>query len=331
MADWTVTTGTITGVVGSLITLLDTELVTNRGWTVVYSGTNKKVYRAAGGAMNGWRLRVDDNGPGAGGAKEARVRLYKTMSDVDTGTVPVPDTTHIANGVFIRKSTTADATARSYIAAGDDRTFYLFISTGDTAGLYFGFLVGDYAYRIPSDAHGVMIIGRHTENSAAATGEATAMFSVSRNNDSLGPVPTSSIASFLGGNTAGLASSTPAIKTCSEGLCSMYSSGGSSGNDALGGFAAFPNGGDNRLLLGELELVSGSFGSLSKRGLLRGLCMVAHAPSNFNDGDTFNGTGALAARSYRIVKRVQGALNNSLSLSSNGIIALETTTPEVGA
>src|SRR3990167_8837593 len=80
------------GQVGSLNDVLYACLVTGygaktgAGWTRTYddAANDTSVYRQGAGCQ--FYLRVDDGGPGAAGAKEARFWGYETMSDVDTGT-----------------------------------------------------------------------------------------------------------------------------------------------------------------------------------------------------------------------------------------------------
>lgn len=91
------------------------------GWSKVYSGTNKAVYRsndaqAHGGGMY---LRVDDSS-----TTTPRVVGYESMSDVDTGTGPFPTAAQVSGGGYWYKSA-AGATNRGYALFGDSRTFYI--------------------------------------------------------------------------------------------------------------------------------------------------------------------------------------------------------------
>jgi hypothetical protein len=96
------------------------------GWSKVYSGTNKAVYRsndvqAHGGGMY---LRVDDSS-----TTTPRVVGYESMSDVDTGTGPFPTSTQLSGGGYWYKSG-AGATVRGYALFGDSRTFYIAFNPG---------------------------------------------------------------------------------------------------------------------------------------------------------------------------------------------------------
>jgi hypothetical protein len=122
-------TGTITGQVGSLITVLDAILVTGEGWTKPFTGTNGAHYQQAGGS--GYQLFVNDNAPGAAGAREAIWRGCEsaTAYGVLTDAFPTAALVTDANCV-IRKSDTADATPRTYWAVADDRFIILVIQFG---------------------------------------------------------------------------------------------------------------------------------------------------------------------------------------------------------
>jgi hypothetical protein len=58
------------------------------------------------------------------------------------------------------------------------------------------------------------------------------------------------------------------------------------------------------------------------RGKLRGIYYPMHNSVNFSDGDTFNGAGDLAAKSFRILKGV------GFNGTSTYVGAVETTEPE---
>jgi hypothetical protein len=121
---------TLTGQVGSLTAVLDAVLVngftgfTALGWSINQTTTNKRGYKqnlTGSNNASGMLLYVDDTGPGAGAAREARVCGFETMSAITpTGTGQFPTSAQSAVGtgqLVIRKSTTADATT----AQLDDR------------------------------------------------------------------------------------------------------------------------------------------------------------------------------------------------------------------
>jgi hypothetical protein len=139
------------------------------GWTKPFTGTNKAAFR--GGSTNNsaqFYFRIDESGGTTGGQKEAAVRAYESMSDVDTGTGPFPTVAQAANGLCWRKSNTADATARPWAVVADDRGFYLQVNHGGTAATtslqYFGWFP---SYK-SADAYNCVLTGDGTFNSATA-------------------------------------------------------------------------------------------------------------------------------------------------------------------
>lgn len=136
----------LTGQPGSLLNLLDTCLVGTAG--IAYSGipsagwskpfhdpvNHKAAFRnslAAGGS--GVYARVDDSGTAtAAGAREACVRLFSAMSDIDTGSDPTPTVAQAANGTIYRKSQTIDIAARKWFLVADGRTLTMYIQSNDT-------------------------------------------------------------------------------------------------------------------------------------------------------------------------------------------------------
>ncbi|HRI96923.1 MAG TPA: hypothetical protein PLZ93_15015 [Nocardioides sp.] len=189
---------TLTGEVGSLSSLLKTVLVgtsgvaygtgadekTAAGWTKPYDTGNKVVLRnslAEGGV--GCYLRCDDGAIGTGGARDGMCRVYGSMSDVDTGTDYLPPVGSYANGGVIRKSTTANSTARPWIIVADELTCY--VQTEWTSGVFALYGFGDFASEIIGDAYRYFGFFGPNENSGAcaiAIGGATSFASPSESN-----------------------------------------------------------------------------------------------------------------------------------------------------
>lgn len=88
------------------------------GWEKVFTKPNVAVYRSADPLSTRALLRVDDSI-----GVFARVQLYESMTDVDNGIAPAPQT--IAGGYYWHKSTMGDNSARYWMCAGDSRGFYL--------------------------------------------------------------------------------------------------------------------------------------------------------------------------------------------------------------
>lgn len=172
----------LVGGVSSLINLLDKCLVTGygsappAGWTKPFTGTDKAVFRnsvAAGGS--GMYLRVVDDGSLTGGARNASIRGYSTMSGVDTGADETPSVAQQSVGCVWRKSDTVDATARAWLLFADERTFYLYSNTGTSTGGAGDstYPAGDFASYVPADGYAWMVGGRATAAAGGTNGETT--------------------------------------------------------------------------------------------------------------------------------------------------------------
>jgi len=275
---------------------------THTGWSQPFTpATNQCAYQPVAG--NQMYLNVNDNGPGAGAAKEARCRSYETMSALDTGTGPFPTAAQLTAGAIARKSTTADATARAWVLLADDRVFYLFMLSGDAvpSGSYMNLSFGDlFSVQGAGDAYRTMIIGRPTENSGTAA------------NEGFGRQVMASGVSPLGGHytARNFAGAAGAVQS------------GKFGNAAWGSST------DPGYLISFMQVSSsdGSYlfaplwwldGATSTRGRLRGLWHSAVGTPT--DGDTISGTGALSGKTLYLLKQIpnNGALASMIGLETS--------------
>lgn len=284
---------TITGQAGSLVAALDAILVTGygakpaAGWTKTFTGTNGAVFRPGAGTQ--YYFNVNDNGPGAGSFREARILGYETMSAFATGTNLFPTAAQAANGIFARKSATLDASARAWKAFADARTIYLFVQTGDLAGRYFAWMFGDVYSLKSSDTHNCMIVARSTENSGTSASEVWGKhYFISGS--------LTGVACYIARNTAGGAGA--------QGVAPVGNftfTNGSTHAAAQAGSVTFKNASDNNIYLSPIWIHGGS-GDSSYRGRMRGIWHYAHADSTCSDGDTINGTGTLTGKSFEVIK-----------------------------
>lgn len=283
---------TLSGTTGSLVALLDACLVTGygsksaAGWTKPYTAASKAVFRAGGGTQ--FYLDVDDAGPGVGTFKEARMRGYETMTAVATGTGPFPTAAQLSTGIICRKSATADATARAWILIADDKTFYLFVLTGDSAGVYFAFGFGDFYSTLSGDAYRCMINGRASENVATATTE---------NLDKVqygGNTFTASTGFYVSRAYTGAGGALAMVKQGDNQLFAGTSEAGMSGS------LPFPNSTDGGYYITRVPISEPS--GRTRRGWLRGFWHFGHAVGSVVDTDTITGSGDLAGRSFLIIK-----------------------------
>lgn len=271
------------------------------GWTKPLTGTNKAAFKA--GAGNQFYLRVQDDAPAS--ATTARVRGYETMSDVDTGTGLFPTVAQLANGMFVRKSAAANVTTRAWVAFADDRTLYLGISTGDTAGVYYGYAFGDFYSLVNSDGFRTMILADITENTGSgANGFATLSYQ---------------LINFSGHYMAraytGLGTAVGFGKHVAFGEMEQ---GGSTGSGTM----VFPTA-DGGIYLSPFRMDDASTSpAKSPRGYLRGMWVSAHSGSGFADGDTFTGTGDLAGKTFYIMKSMYNgtAVGHVIFETSNTVL-----------
>lgn len=338
----------LTGQVGKLTDLLDAVLVngygaqTAAGWTINQTTTNKRGYKqnlTGSNNSSGMLLYVDDTGPGAGAAKEARACGFETMSAITpTGTGQFPTSAQSAVGVgtlVVRKSATADATARPWTIVANGQTVYIFIETGDITAPQLAtmpFVFGDFKSYKTSDQYAVCIIGRTAENSASANIDPLSAVGAADNvimnlNNVL-------IGHYIARHWTAVGSSVRAGKVLTavpqidpRGSYGPWSSDvnttlGASFN-GIGRISStpvglpFPNGPDGSLWLAPIYLNH----SWAIRGYLAGLWAPLHdRPLAHNDTLTA-ASGTLSGKSF-VAQNI--AFFNSVSVSENGQILAET-------
>lgn len=290
---------TLNGTVGALITVLDAILVNGygsqsaAGWTKPYSGTNTAVYRMATSGNSGFYLDVNDNGPGTGAAREARMRGYETMSAVGTGTNAFPTAAQLTNGLSIRKSSTADSTARAWYCLANGSVFYLFVESNDftSPNACPGFMFGDILSYKSADPYNCAIIGTATEQSSTPGTNATLFAALVITTTGSPAIHNGNLTShYIARSSSAVAGSLAFGKHVDCGKAMNASMGvGTAGSDMM----AYPNAADNGLILCPVFVHHG--GTL--RGQLKGVWAPAHALP-VGTGDIINGTGNLAGKSF---------------------------------
>jgi hypothetical protein len=290
----------VSGTAGALITLLDAILVNGygakpaAGWTKPFSGTNLAAYRMSTAlGANGHYLRVDDTG-----TQEARWTGFESMSAISTGTGEFPTSAQLTGGLFARKSSTADATARPWICFADEKRFYLWIfcaqtTFGNTASTDGTMWFGQGNSYVPSDAFFTFAIGR------AATGVSTeraAAADAGTFNASIGHYVARA---YTGVGTSFNSSKTP--------------------NDIFGatriGIAASPYPGAG----GELNIteIFSREASDYLRGIFPGIFSPVHnLPAN--NFDTFSGTGDLAGVEFLLLPVYESTSPARIVVQTNG-------------
>lgn len=304
----------LTGVAGALITCLDAILVngygsmTAAGWTKEYSTTNKAVYRMATTSNTGFYVDVNDAAPVT--AKEAEMRGYEVMSGIATGTGPFPTAGQSSFGTVLRKSNTADSTARPWYCIADDSCFYFFADTGDFSSPSYasGFMFGDFFSYKAGDTYGCAIIGVSSENTGATT---TNQYMGSLSTTITALNSTAVLGHYVARHWTTVGGAIRVSKFTSP---LAYVTGGGAAGIGADATCTYPNGPDSALELAPVWLGH----SDSVRGYLKGFWAPLHIQP-LGHADTFSGTGNMAGKSFIAIN-----MKSSLGFNLNGQLMIET-------
>lgn len=244
------------------------------GWQQLYAGTNLAALKPSVVEATGCVLRIDDTG-----ALNARVRAFEAMTDVSSGVGLTPMESQVAGGLYWPKSSSANATARPWIVIADERGFYLAVDpTG--AGRYTLIYSGDIDSLKSGDAYSYLITGNQSDQTAATT------------------VPDGCLG-YSGRSARGGAYLVRAHTAIGQAIAAQRLGAHHNGAtaDVYAGkpgysFGTYPNGPNNGLMTGALELHA-----LGIRGTLPGLLHPVQDLGNaFATGAVVDGTDDLAGR-----------------------------------
>lgn len=260
------------------------------GWTKVYAGTNKAVYKSSAPDALGMYLRVDDTS-----STDIRVSGYESMTDVDTGTGQFDALYPTSGGGYWPKSASADTTVRNWIICGDERGFHFWCvpnwTTPDhSQGL--GYWFGDAIPESSTDVYSCLM-----ESDAV---------SVAARSDIASQMPLASTGSYEGIRM-------PRSYNAVDGVVSLGKYSASrlfntiwrlSGN----GPGDYPNSPNNALLLDEVFVTEGA----SRRAIIPGLLHSNQALAfAFMTSDKVDGAGTLAGRKVMaLLTRASGYVSN---------------------
>lgn len=245
------------------------------GWEKVFVGSNKVVYRSQSPAGTRLYLRVDDVG-----ATNARVCAYEAMTDIDSGVAAIPAEAQVAGGMYWPKSGAASAVARPWYLFGDARGFFLAVDP-QSNGKFTLVYAGDIASLKSGDAWSFLITGNQSDQVAAA-GTPDACCGYSHRNARVG--------AYLARSHTGIGGSLAAQR-----IGSHHTGTTSDAYAGTSGYAwgAYPNGANNGLMMGALEL----FAQSAMRGTLPGLAHpIQDLASNFATGSIVDGTDDFSGR-----------------------------------
>jgi hypothetical protein len=307
--------GTMSGTVGSVLTVLDACLVngysgkTAAGWTKPFANSgNIGCYKQGSGS--GFSLVINDNGTGTAGAQEFFATGWQTLAGIGspvgsgTGQFPTPAQLLTNGEVVARKSAAASGVGRGWVVFADSSTFYLFIASGDLTGCYMDFGFGNcYALEgLSSDPYCCIIMGRNTQNEAN-TAPATNFTQFGGVDCCSFPGVGSSIVTkghYVANNAAGSSGSMTVYKFGDVGKGAAFFTGSVTN---ISGTVPAPNPYDGAYYMSPLFIMDTSFGI---RGYLRGLYQLCHPTTSFTDGQTFNGANDFAGKSFQLVVQGQG-------------------------
>lgn len=312
---------TLSGTAGDLVNLLDAILVNGygsggtakaaQGYTIAFTGTNKRSYKMPPGT-NGHYLRVVDDGTTS--AAYGRVQGYVNMTDVDTGTNGFPNpVSQIAQpGLYCWKNTAPGSTQRPWICYANGFIFHLVIFVDQTVitganPVPGGFVFGQYlAYNLADPFNTILVGGTNaaTPNVASSYNHQFCM--------ACNYLATTG-SQYLTGhytpqNYYGLGGAQQVAKITNNGLLGGAGNaaiigmgqGGTGGivSSVAGANLQLPNPTDNAIYLERLWVIH-------PQGVILGELPGMWAPLQWrgflNQGDTFAGPGSLSGKTFEVL------------------------------
>lgn len=125
------------------------------GFSKVYSGTNKGAYQANSVQSTRLFLRVDDSV-----AQYPPIKMYETMSGVDTGTGVAPT----SGSLYFPKSSAASSSTRAWRLYADHRAFYLVVDASNNGNYGSQLFFGDINSYVSGDTYGCGVIASDSAN-----------------------------------------------------------------------------------------------------------------------------------------------------------------------
>jgi hypothetical protein len=225
---------TLTGEVGSAVTLLNKCLVDGygltvpAGWTLEYSAENVASFLMGNGKAY---LQVDDRGQTS--AAKARMGCFLSMSSATAGKNPAicsPNNSTIAQSVILMKSAATGGTARPWVVIADENTVHVLVDQ-DSSGKYTIFSFGEFT------AYGPQV------NNVCISGLATSTATADLGGIGMRNSPRLSVTSITGAYTTGWISNTFGYSSVFESVgVPMDTIGNNSLNGALTAVYAIGNG-----------------------------------------------------------------------------------------
>lgn len=276
----------LSGTNGSLVTVLSASLVggyagiPSAGWSLVYTSSTSQgaAFRPPSGSR--FYLSVDDRALGTGGAKEARVAGFETLTDWNTGSYRFPP---ISASIRARKSSVTTDSPRPWTIFADAYTMYMFVYSDDTTTLQ-TWMFGDiFSMMGEKDAYRCMLMAGFNENST------------SENPDTLVALGSAIAGHWMARRYSGTSGSLGVGK---------FGDGSRGSTVLLAGSLMYPNGPDKSIHMSPVWVHEGTISSCI-RGKMRGFWQICHPVVNFANGQVLEGMGESLGRKFIVMK--QGA------------------------
>jgi hypothetical protein len=279
------------------------------GWTKPFTGASKAAYKQGGG--NGYYLRVNDANNGS--TARAYVAGYTAMTDVDSGSNKFPSNTD--SRVWCRSNDTT-GTVRPWKILASDKLVHFLAQTGENptngTGYWHWGCFGDFKSFNTVATYDCVLSGRIYSDPSQTTIAANASVSYEYQNylDQYGFTTRGSYPWDAAGTNAAFAAtflgkfSNPPMQVSSA--ISTYYAGSQSTS------LAYPNVLGNSLVMFPMYLYQSSPQTQAMRGSIPGVWVPCHN-NPANNGDTFSGSGALAGRSFIVLRMGNGTCCFELS------------------
>ena len=254
------------------------------GWEEVFSKTNVSVFRATDPRGTRAYLRIDDSN-----ALYARVQMYESMTDVDTGVGLCPSAADMSGGVYWHKRQTAAGTGVYWSLRGDSRGFLISVAphASSTAAASNGY--GMYTH-YAGDA-------KSLKSGDAWCGMLTGALNTSYS-DTSGCV-------FASAANAGFFVQRMSLGVGGALRCSRRPLSGTAGiSGADNTLGTFPTRADNGLRMVEVAFSDGDMAANGPRGFIPGVLYVPQsgvAAAMSVDGYIHDGVGELSGEKLAVV------------------------------
>lgn len=145
------------------------------GWTKLFSGTNKAIYKRSDLTATTVMLRVVDTGVAPSSATSARWTAIETATDIDTFSGLCPTAAQLLDGYFVNKGANS-ATAKQWTIVGSSLLFFLTTqsasypplpNSGSDAYSSMLYFFGDFTAYKPGDAYNSVVSGEISESGGA--------------------------------------------------------------------------------------------------------------------------------------------------------------------